>query len=84
MGLLVQLYISKTMGDDDDGDRVRYPSKGKKRSGPAINVKKTTGSKWSNLYLVTQILLSLKGGEQDVFSQISCPTGYIYRSRRGM
>ena len=37
--------ISKTMGDDDDGDAYD-PSKAKKRTGPAINVKKTTGSRW--------------------------------------
>jgi len=37
--------ISKGMGSDDE-DEAYDPSKGKKRSGPAINVKKTTGSKW--------------------------------------
>jgi hypothetical protein len=37
--------ISKGMGSDDEND-VYDPTKGKKRAGPAINVKKTTGSKW--------------------------------------
>jgi hypothetical protein len=32
------------MGDDDD-DEQYDPSKAKKRQGPAINVKKTTGGK---------------------------------------
>jgi hypothetical protein len=36
--------ISKGMGSDDE-DEAYDPSKGKKRGGPAINVKKTTG-KW--------------------------------------
>jgi hypothetical protein len=33
------------MGSDDE-DESYDPSKGKKKAGPAINVKKTTGSKW--------------------------------------
>jgi hypothetical protein len=37
--------ISKDMGSDDENDAYD-PSKGKKKSGPAINVKKTTGSRW--------------------------------------
>jgi len=37
--------ISKDMGSDDENDAYD-PSKGKKKLGAAINVKKTTGSKW--------------------------------------
>jgi len=37
--------MSKQIGDDDEEDAYD-PTKGKRRSGPAINVKKTTNSKW--------------------------------------